>query len=203
MAGIILNPQLVTNRPGGFHVSSEGYVQGEALDDPAIRNSLVAGIIDPAYTTAPMWGGMGITESMITPGTESAAIMHVIKPATSQANLTGFSVFNQSAGLIQTPQSSVPSGSAGMGLNFYRLGSRARIPVQISGAVAAALQTGAVNQAVYWDYTNSVLLNAPGGTAIGVKVIDINFGNSRVVSYNSGTGLVTWTNGGYTAIIEI
>jgi len=202
MAGINLNPQLVTNAGGRFHVYSEGYVQGEALDDPAIRNSLCAGVVDPTYANA-MFGGMGITESLITPGTEASAIMSVIKPATSQANLTGFSVFNQSAALIQTPQSPVPLASASMGLNFYRLGSRARIAVQLDSAVATTLQGGAVNQALYWDYTNQKLLAAPGGTAIAVKVIDINFGNSKVVSYNSGTGIATWTNNAYTAIIEI
>lgn len=200
---IVLNPQLVTNRPGGFHISSEGYVQGEAMDDPAIRNSLVAATIDPAFTGV-MFGGMGISESMVTPGTESAAMMHVVKPATSQANLTGFSVFNQAAGLIQTPQSPVPLGSAGMGISLYRLGSKARIAVQVDSAVATTLQAGLINQALYWDYTNQKLLAAPGGTAIPVKVIDIDLkGNSKIVSYNSGTGIATWTNNAFTAIIEI
>jgi hypothetical protein len=201
---ITLNPQLVTNRPGGFHVTSEGYVQGEAMDDPAIRNSLVAAIVDPAYTAAPMYGGMAITESMITPGTESSAIMHVIRPATAAANVTGFSVFNQSAGMIQTPQSPVPLASSGMGLNLFRLGSRARIAVQLDSAVAAALQAGNINQALYWDYTNQKLLNAPGGTAIPVKVIDINFANSKVVDASLiGSGIVNWKNGAACAIIEI
>jgi hypothetical protein len=202
MTGIVLNPQLVTNAAGKFHISSEGYVQGEAMDDPAIRNSLVAGMVDPAFANA-MFGGMGISESMITPGTESSAIMHVVKPATAFANLTGFSVFNQAAGMIQTPQSPVPLASAGMGISFYRLGSRARIAVQLDSAVASTLQAGLVNQLLYWDYTNQKLLAAPGGTAIPVRVIDINFGNSKVVNYNSGTGIATWTNGAYTAIIEI
>lgn len=203
MPGITLNPQLVTNAPGMFHVSSEGYVQGEALDDPAIRNSLVAAVVAPG-ASAPMWGGMGITESLITPGTESAAMMSVVTPATSQANLTGFTVFNQAAGMIQTPQSPVPLAAPGMGISLYRLGSRARIAVQLDSAVAATLQAGAVNQALYWDYVNQKLLAAPGGTAIPVKIIDINFGNSKVVdATNIASGIAVWKNGAYTAIIEI
>lgn len=204
MVGIVINPQLVTNAAGRFHISSEGYVQGEALDDPAIRNSLVASVVDPGYTTAPMYGGMGITESLITAGTEAAAMLSVVRPATSQANLTGFSVFNQAAGMIQTPQSPVPLASSGMGISLYRLGSRARIAVQVDSGVATTLAAGSVNQVVYWDYTNQKLLAAPGGTAIPVKLIDLNFGNSKVVNAASiASGIATWTNGAYTAIIEI
>lgn len=204
MTGIVINPQLVTNAAGRFHISSEGYVQGEALDDPAIRNSLVAAIVDPGYTTAPMYGGMAIKESLITPGTEASAMISVIRPAANQGEITGFSVFNQAAGMIQTPQSPVPLASSGMGISLYRLGSRARIAVQVDSAVATALQAGAINQVVYWDYANQKLLNAPGGTAIPVKVIDINFGNSKVVNAAQiANGIATWTNGAYTVIIEI
>src|SRR5882757_4648041 len=94
-AGITINPDLVTNAPGTFFVSSDGYIQGMAEDDPAIRNSLMSGVVDPAQTT-PIWGGCGITELLWAAGVESSSIARTVKLATAQANLTGFTVYNQS-----------------------------------------------------------------------------------------------------------
>lgn len=203
MPGITINPALMTNALGGFAVSSEGYVQGFALDDPAIRNELAAGIVSPAAAN-PIWGGSGITESLPTAGTEADSVGSILALATAQANLTGFTVFNQSAAMLQSAQSPAPLAPAGGGINFYRLGSGARIAVACSAGVAAALAAGAVNQALYWDYANQLLLNAPGGTAIGVKVVSVDaVGRSQVVAYNGGTGLATWNRAGFTAIIQI
>lgn len=202
MAGITLNPALVTNAPGTFYVSSDGYVQGTMEDDPVTRFALASGIV-ATNATSPMWGGMGITDSLANPATVSQSLRTTLALATSQANLTGFTVFNQATAMIQTTQSPVPLAAAGMGINFFRFGSGARIAVACSNAVAAAFEGGASNQALYWDYTNQVLLNAPGGTAIAAKIIDVNVGNSKIVSYNSGTGFATWTNNGSCAVIQI
>ena len=202
MAGITINPALVTNAAGSFSITSEGYVQGVMLDDPAVRFALATGIVSSAAST-PFWGGMGITDSLWTPGAESPSVQSVLTLATSQANLTGFTVFNQANAMIQSTNSPAPLAPVTGAINFFRLGSGARIAVACSATVAAALQGGASNQAVYWDYTNQVLLNAPGGTAIAVKVIDVNIGNSMVVSYASGTGFATWNRSGSTAIIQI
>lgn len=202
MAGITLNPALVTNAPGTFAVSSDGFVQGTMEDDPVTRFALASGIVSTS-ATSPMWGGVGITDSLANPSTVSQSLRSVLALATSQANLTGFTVFNQATAMIQTPQSPVPLAAAGMGINFFRLGSGARICVACSNNVAAALEGGASNQVLYWDYTNQVLLNAPGGTAINVKVIDVNVGNSQIVTYSSGTGFATWTRNGSCAVIQI
>ncbi|HEY6922804.1 MAG TPA: hypothetical protein VI653_04990 [Steroidobacteraceae bacterium] len=205
MAGITINPALVTNAAGSFSTNTTGYVQGVLLDDPVKRYSLLSGIVSPS-ASSPMWGGVGVTVSLTTAGTEASEIGAVLTPATSQANLNGFTVFNQSAAMIQSPQSPVPLAPASGAINYVLLGSDARITVACSNAVATALAGGAINQAVYWDYTNQVLLNAPGGTAIPVKVVDVNIGNSQVVTYNSGTGFATWTRSGSSAstvVIEI
>lgn len=208
MPGVTINPALVTNAPGRFSLTTDGFVQGMALDDPAIRNSLVQGVVAPAQQT-PLWGGMGITDSLTTAGVEAASIGSVLALATSQANLTGFTVFNQSLAMINSPQSPVPLAPGGDtvkpggAINFYRLGSKARIAVKCSGAVAAALAAGASNIALYWDYTNQQLLNAPGGTAIAVKLVGLDAGGSKVVSYDGATGFATWVENGNTAIIEI
>src|ERR1700683_5462625 len=130
MAGININPVLVTNAAGGFSVQSTGYVQGVLLDDPVTRYKLNSGIV--ASGSGPFWGGMGITESLTTPGTEADEIGAVLALATSQANLTGFTVFNQAAAMIQTPQSPAPLAAATMAINFVRLGSGAHIAVAAS-----------------------------------------------------------------------
>lgn len=203
MAGITVNPALMTNAAGSFAITSEGYVQGFALDDPSVRNQLAAGIVSPS-ASSPMWGGEAITESLPTAGTESDSVTSVLTLATAETNITGFTVFNQSAAMYQSAQSPCPLAPAGGGLNFYRLGSGARIPVACSSAVAAALAGVAVNTAVYWDYTNQVLLNAPGGTALPVLLVGVvTSANAQVVTYNSGTGFATWNRSGYVAIIKI
>jgi hypothetical protein len=217
MTGITINPQQITNAPNTFYTKSDGGFQGMFVDDPAIRNELVSGIVSPTQTT-PLWGGCGITENLTTAGAEATSIGSVLALATSEANLTGFTVFNQSHAMINSPQSPVPLAAAGGGagppalpgggINFFRLGSGARIWVQCSSATATALAGGAVNQALYWDYTNQVLLSSPGGTALpNVKVLRLDTtGNSQVVSAASGinsTGLATWVYNGYAAMIQI
>lgn len=208
MTGITINPQQITNAAGTFYVSSDGGMQGMFLDDPAIRNELVSAVVSPAQST-PLWGGMGIVENLPTAGTEAASIGSVLALATSAANLTGFTVFNQSLAMINSPQSPVPLAAAGGGttlvggaINFFRLGSGARIWVGCSSVTAAAFAGSAVGTAAYWDYTNQVLLSAPGGTAIPVKVLRVSTSaNAMVVAFSGG--LATWNYAGYAAMIQI
>jgi hypothetical protein len=203
MSGVTINPALMTNAAGSFATTSEGYVQGFALDDPAVRNELCSGILSPA-AAGPIWGACAITESLPTAGTEADAIGSVLALATAEANLTGWTVYNQSAALLQSAQSPAPLCPPGGSINFYRNGSEARIAVACSQAVAAALAGQPVNTAVYWDYVNQLLLNAPGGTALNVLLVGVvATGNAQVVSYNSGTGLATWSRTGYLAIIQL
>lgn len=210
MPGITINPALVSNAAGKFSLTTDGYVQGTAQNDPAVRNWLAQGLVAVAQTT-PLWGGMAITDSLANPAVVSQAIGTTLALATAQSNITGFTVFDQATAMVQSPQSPVPLAPAGDNvskpggfINYYRLGSGARIVVACSAAVAAALESGATNQALYWDYTNQVLLNAPGGTALAnVKVLDVNVGNSKIVVYNSGTGFATWNESGSSAVIQI
>ena len=62
-ANISLNPLQVTSAPGTFGVQSEGYIQGVAMDDPAVRYALAGGVLATAETI-PMWGGVGIFENV-------------------------------------------------------------------------------------------------------------------------------------------
>jgi hypothetical protein len=201
--GITINPALVTNAPNTFYSTSTGGVQGTIADNPvSLVGYLKSGIVSPS-ATVPMWGGEGVTISLPTSGTEANEIDYVLTLATSETNLLGFTCYNQATAMIQSPQSPVPLAPSSGAINFFELGSGARIWVQCTSTIATALEGGAINQAVYWDYTNQVLLNAPGGTAIAVKVVGVNVGNSQVVTYASGTGFATWNYSGSAALIEI
>jgi len=199
---ISINPQIVTNAPNTFYVSSGGGVQGTIADDPvSLVGRLRSGIVGLGVTT-PMWGGEAVTVSLYTAGSEAPEINAVLTLASAEANINGFTVFNQATAMIQTPQSPVPLSAAGMGINFFELGSGARIWVGCSNTVATGLLGGSITPTVYWDYTNQVLLSSGTG-ALPVKVVDVNIGNSQVVSYASGTGFATWVRNGSAALIEI
>ena len=45
-----INPMQTTNALGGFSISSTGYVQGEAIDEPAVRYQLAGGVIATSET---------------------------------------------------------------------------------------------------------------------------------------------------------
>lgn len=145
------NPMLTTSGAGLFRLSSDGFIQGVAMDDPASRNYLSGGVLASAETL-PMWGGVGIFED-VTSGTGSGqdVLGGSIGRALTLANMTGFSVFNQAHAWIQSPQSEVPMGLSGMTVNFYRFGSNARIPVAVDPALIS-LSGGLITQQVSWDF---------------------------------------------------
>src|SRR5579871_5779514 len=135
---ISINPVITTNAPGSFNTSSEGFIQGTALNDPAVRNELAGGVV--ALTDLlPMWGGVAISENI--PGAVSnnaphpslgGQIIHATQVAGSTpavGDITGFTVFDQDHSMINTPQSPVPQATSGMSVHFYRLGTGARIAV--------------------------------------------------------------------------
>lgn len=201
------NPAKVTNAQNTFYETSEGAIQGFFQDDPAIRFQLRSGLVAPAQSTA-LWGGMGVSVNLPTAAVEAPSFKAALTLASSEANLMGFTVWNQAHAVVLNPsaQNPVPQAGAGDGtnpggaINFFLLGSNAQIWVQCSSATATALKAGAYNQAVYWDYTNQVLLASPGGTAIPVEVVDlITNGNAQVVA----SGGSSWTYNGYAALIKI
>lgn len=201
------NPAQITNANNTFYATSDGAIQGFFQDDPALRFQLRSGLVAPAQTT-PLWGGMGITVASPATGVEHQSFKAMLTLASSQSNLLGFTVWNQAHAVILNPsaQDPVPQAGGGTGtnpggaINFFLLGSGAQIWVQCSSAVATAYKGAAWNTATYWDYTNQVLLSAPGGTAIGVEVVDVvTNGNSQVVA----SGGATWNYAGFAALIKI
>jgi hypothetical protein len=202
------NPAVVTNAAGSFYATSDGAVQGFYQDDPAIRFQLRSGLVAPSQST-PLWGGMAITVALPATGVEASSFKAMLALATSQANVAGFTVFNQAHAMVLNPSASTPvplaaagaSPNPGGAINFFLLGSQAQIWVQCSSAVAAAFKSGGgYQQAAYWDYTNQLLLSSPGGTALGVEVVDVvTNGNAAVVA----SGGNSWNYAGYAALIKI
>jgi len=152
---ISFNPALTTNAANLFSASTSGMIQGEAMDDPAVRYALCQGTVDSAETL-PMWGGLGIGE-YVPAATADSSFGSTLKRALTNAALTGFTVFNQGFAGLTTPQSPVPLYPAGNSVNYYRFGSGARIPLQIDSALVS-LDGGLVTQQVSWDFASQKIV---------------------------------------------
>lgn len=133
VSNVSYNPYATTRAHDSFSVTSEGVTQGVAMDDPTVRNLLAGGYVS-VDETLPMWGGLAIQELIgLRPG--AGVRGNELKRATNVGEITGFTVYNQAHHLITFPSSPAPSGGAGMSMHFYRLGSKARIPLKASAAL--------------------------------------------------------------------
>lgn len=150
---------------GLFNTTSSGGWQGMFVDDPAIRYQLAGGVLGSSETL-PMWGGVGISQTTVPntgtnpPDSTQGGIITratVISSTGAAGALTGFSVFNQAYGMAITPQSPVPLAASGMQVNFFRLGSNARIYVAASPALSAD-EGNPVSQQVSWDFVGQQLI---------------------------------------------
>lgn len=195
---ISINPAATIAPPSSFLPSTQGYTQGLALADPSSSQWLLSGAVASAVTQ-PVWGGMGIQELVSAPGTNSFG--NSIALAATIAAITGFTVFNRGYNMLTTPGNNVQAASAGMSVPYYRFGSNIRIPVLCTSALITAVEANGINTQVQWDTTNQQLIPYASGTALPVKVVALD-SNSKVVSYNSGTGAVTWSTGNV-AVIQL
>ncbi len=168
VATVSFNPVLTSTAGGSFNIDSSGYIQGQAMDDPAYRYWLAGGIL-ATTETLPMWGGVAISE-LVPSSAGTTALGGQIGRATTltaqaAGQLTGFSVFDQNHSAINSPQSPVPLVGSGMSVNFYRMGSQARIAVACDPSLIS-LQTGLITQQVSWDFNSQRLQPylASGGT---------------------------------------
>jgi hypothetical protein len=169
VANIPFNAYATTSATGSFNVTSGGIWQGMPLDDPAVRYALSGGIL-ATTETLPMWGGVGISEAI--PGVSGGpqiSMGGVITRATtltktSANGLTGFSVFSQNYAAVNSPQSPVPLVGSGGLVNFYRLGSGARIPVAMDPSLVS-LEGSIISSQVSWDFNNQVLQPYDASTA--------------------------------------
>jgi len=193
-SSIALSPMLTTNAQGLFNVNSQGYTQGDAQDDPAVKFALAGGVYSAA-ATSPIWGGIPIQEfspaASSQPGTNTLG--STISAATGSAAPTGILVYNQAYQGITTPQSTAPLFTPGMSVNYYRFGSGARIPLVIEPA-SLTIEGQLISTTVYFDYTNNwVTVTQPGTQpALPVKVLNVSTTGNKTVSYSSGTGFANW-----------
>jgi hypothetical protein len=168
VANVSFNPYATTSAGGSFNKTSIGFTQGMPEDDPSVRNALAGGVLSQTETL-PMWGGIAISEAIPGPTGPSSSLGGVITRATtltktSANGLTGFSVFSQNYSAINSPQSPVPLIGSGGQVNFYRLGSGARIPVAIDPSLVS-LEGSIITTQVSWDFNNQVLQPYDASTA--------------------------------------
>ena len=176
---IAFNPYTTTNAYGSFNTTSEGYVQGVFLDDPALRNELAGGTY--IGTTTPLWGGCAITEGIRdasgVAGTDPSytnSLGTLINLATtvtaaSSANaslgqITGFSVFNQANHGVTTPQSPAPTYGTNQSVNFLRLGSGMRLAVSMDPACVSSAGY-LITSYFSWDFNTQTLQPYDASTA--------------------------------------
>jgi hypothetical protein len=164
---ITFNPMTTTNALGSFSTVSDGLYQGTALDSPNSRFNLAGGVLNTTETL-PMWGGCGIYEYVpASPG--NSVLGGTVGRALTNATLTGFSVFDQAYAGLTTPQSPVPLYGSGMSVNFYRLGSGARLALAIDPTFAATLDGGIITVNVSWDFVNQKIIPySPAYTAVTI-----------------------------------
>lgn len=284
MSTISINPAATQVAGGTFGVDWVGLVQGTAYPDPETRYALAGGVL-LAAETLPIWGGVAIFNNV--PG--STGVPTSTGPGVGRATtvtggskpITGFSVFDQAYGMVNTPESPVQLAASGGQVMYYLLGSGARIAVKCDPNLTS-LRGGLINASVSWDFVNeqlipysaptfsagsyttpnitittttphgllpgdqiitsgatgggadlakangqftllagttgSTLVYSPGagltissitgltlgtGAALGVKVLEIQNGNSMTVNYDTVTGYATWNRSGSCAVILI
>lgn len=214
VANIPFNPQVTTVAGGSFNVQSTGFIQGTALQDPAIRNELAGGWLD-TDETIPMWGGVGLYEFIpgVT-GEPNEVLGGAIGRATALTGtkaLSGFSVFDQNHAAFNTPQSPVPLAGSGMLVNFYRLGSLARLAVKCSPNLSA-IRGSKIAASVSWDFTNQMLVpysaptfdsgtySTPNVSLVTAAPHGLLPGDTIIVSGAAGTGDFADINGVHTLI---
>jgi len=172
MSSVSINPFATTNKPGTFSIQSDGYIQGQTMSDPSVRNELAGGIL-ASTETLPMWGGVAIFENI----NASSVLGGNVGRAVNNAGITGFSVSDQAFAWVNTPQSPVPLCLSGVTVPFYRLGSGARIPLAIDPSLIS-LSGGLITQQVSWDFNNQRIVAYDASTAtISVTSLTATYAN--------------------------
>jgi hypothetical protein len=176
VANVSFSPYPTVNAGGSFSSLSHGYTVGTTLDNPAARFQLDRGILNTSETL-PMWGGVGIYQNVPTVGSTlssnpSSSLGSVVGRATNvtantAASLAGFSVFDQNYAAVQSPQSPVPQTATGGLVTYYRLGSRARLAVQIDPGLVS-FEGSIISPQFSWDFTNQQITTYSAAYAANV-----------------------------------
>lgn len=165
-------------------VSSNGLVQGTAYADPSTIFRLRSGWLS-GNETLPMWGGVAIY-SLIGGGATGTPVKSLgtqvgrAVVGSSTLPIAGFSVFDQAYGMVNTPTSPVPTAGSYQQVQWYPLGSLARIAVACD-PILVDLYGAKISSQVSWDYTNQMLVPYLGTLTISSG------------TYTSGTGVIVLT----------
>lgn len=196
---VSFNPVITTSPQNTFLVDTQGYMAGLTLDDPMSRMWLRSGPVSSS-NTQPLWGGLPV--ELEVPALNVTHVGLSVLLSASNATINGFTVFDQAYNGVTAPGSTAPQYGAGMSIAFYDLGSRARLAVPVSSALASAAEGGSILQQVSWNFTTNELDVYSSTTgALNVKVLYIN-SNSQTLTYDSTTGTLNWTAGSV-AIIQL
>lgn len=193
-------PYTTTGISDGFVISTDGYVQGTYLPDPANRYNLEGGYVGSGQAT-PLWGGLAV--ALAVPDVGVNAQGPAIISSTSLLTINGFTLFDQgSAGLISAT-SNVPLYNAGGSINFARFGSNLRICLAVENStILDSLQGAAPYVDLYWDPVNLCLTTSSASTygplPIQLEALSI---TSKTVSYSSPNA--NWNFAGAAAIVRI
>jgi hypothetical protein len=197
VATIPYNPNPTTVAGGAFTLDSNGYVQGDQLPDPAIIYKRASGVLSTSETI-PAWGGIGIyTYIGGGTGNPNGALGTIVGRATTltsgvAGSLAAFAVW--SYGMITSPQSPVPLAASGMQVQYFRLGSGARIVVKADPNLIN-LRGDPTTQPVSWDFANQMLVPYLS-TTIASSATYTSQATVSSGTYNPATGLVTLTMAG-------
>jgi hypothetical protein len=209
-----ITPMITKTAQGTFGVQWDGLTQGTDYPAPNAIYNLAGGYVAPTETD-PMYGGIGISENVPTPQgspattpalelggpiARAAQVQQSTGPA--QLDLTGFSVFTQDYAMINSPQSPVPLADIYMQVNFYRLGSGARIAVAIDPALVN-LYGRIITSIVGWDFTLQRLIAGTATNTLPVKVLRVQPANCMTINYTSASKTAAWNYNGAAAVILI
>lgn len=194
---ISFNPNVTTNIENGFLGDTEGYVQGFALDDPAMRFQWEGAQVGGDTV---LWGGLAV--SLALQGVDNGMQGSAIVPATSLASINAWTIFNQSMNGLITPSTNVPQFAVGSSLNIVRPGSLARICVAVENTtILDDLASAAPNVDLYWDPTNLCITTSSSGT-YGPLPVQLEALSAKAKIVTSPTNL-NWNNAGPAAIIRV
>jgi len=192
---ITFNPFKNFGNSPGFNVSSQGYVQGDAQDDPALQLLLESGFIADSAASQ-IFGGMPITVSAAVRGNQNTYGGSVVKPLVVN-HIGGWCVMNRNYNGIITAGNPVPSWGAGESVHFYRPGSGARIPLPLASDVIAYVNAGTYPQVWYWDSVNHLVTSvepSDSSAAVPITLVDVNTSGTTITATGSPV-VIQWAYG--------
>ena len=208
---VSINPLATTSAGNLALTHTEGLVQGQALENPYTTAALQAGVVY-ASETYPLYAGLPVSLGIDVDGKGALVKKSVV--GNVAAGIMGFTT-SQRAGAMgfKTPSSPVPLYPQGGSVNFYPIGSKAWVVVQIDNTLAATLDgSDFITTPVRWDFTNDKLVEWVSGTdaatlqLTAIRVVSVAVAgtkNNLAIAYNTGTGLATWDETKSLAVIEV